>query len=119
PIWSAAEQALWFVDIKRSRVHRHQPGSGRNDSWDAPAAPGFLAPRSTGGFIVGLSTGLHLFDPDRGFQLLDPLHQEPTGNRLNDGAVDPCGRLWFGSMHDAESQPTGRLYRLDPDGARA
>jgi sugar lactone lactonase YvrE len=31
---------------------------------------------------------------------------------LNDGAVDPQGRLWFGSMDDGESQPGGQLYRF-------
>ncbi len=28
--------------------------------------------------------------------------------------MDAEGRLWFGSMDDAEVEPTGRLYRLEP-----
>ncbi len=35
------------------------------------------------------------------------------GNRLNDGAVDARGRLWFGSMDDGEAAASGRLYCLD------
>src|SRR6185503_13761487 len=35
-------------------------------------------------------------------------------NRLNDGAVDALGRLWFGSMDDGETEATGRLYRWTP-----
>ncbi len=35
------------------------------------------------------------------------------GNRLNDGFVDRDGRLWFGSMHDGETDVSGALYRLD------
>jgi sugar lactone lactonase YvrE len=41
------------------------------------------------------------------------------GNRLNDAAVDARGRLWFGSMHFDAEEPTGSLYRLDPDGTLA
>ena len=38
------------------------------------------------------------------------------GNRLNDSCVDPAGRLWFGSMDDGESAPSGRIYRADARG---
>jgi sugar lactone lactonase YvrE len=41
------------------------------------------------------------------------------GNRLNDAAVDADGRLWFGSMDDAERDPTGRLYCLSREGLKA
>ncbi len=40
------------------------------------------------------------------------------GNRLNDGAVDAQGYLWFGSMDDAEEHPSGCLHRLEDDGPR-
>ena len=33
--------------------------------------------------------------------------------RSNDGAVDPRGRFWFGSMDLAESAPTGAFYSID------
>ncbi len=41
------------------------------------------------------------------------LEVEPDqlGNRLNDGFVDPSGALWFGTMDNAETAPTGSLYR--------
>ena len=35
PLWSAREGALWFVDIKQSRVHRFVPHSGDGRSWEA------------------------------------------------------------------------------------
>jgi D-xylonolactonase len=114
PLWLAEQNAVWFVDIKRSRIHRYDAVSGEGRSWEAPAPPGFIAPLRSGGFIAGLKTGLHRFDPESGgFELLDPLPEEPDGNRLNDGAVDGRGRLWFGSMDDGEEEPTGRLYRLE------
>jgi sugar lactone lactonase YvrE len=39
-----------------------------------------------------------------------------AGVRFNDGAVDPAGRVWIGSMHTGETEPLGELYRLDPGG---
>ena len=38
------------------------------------------------------------------------------GIRFNDAGVDPAGRVWAGSMHIAEAEPLGELYRLDPGG---
>jgi sugar lactone lactonase YvrE len=34
-------------------------------------------------------------------------------NRINDGKVDPAGRLWFGTMDNLEKKRTGSLYCLD------
>lgn len=117
PVWSATEQALWFVDIKGQAIHRYHEPSGARDSWPAPAQPGFILPARDGGFVCGLKTGLHRFDPETG--AFSPLHQvEPDkpGNRLNDGFVDSRGYLWFGSMDDEERAPTGALYQLTDRG---
>jgi sugar lactone lactonase YvrE len=116
PIWSPAEKALWFVDIKRSTIYRHDPLTGEGRHWSAPSPPGFLAPLRGGAWIAGLRTGLHRFDPRTGtFDLICEVEPGRPGNRLNDGAVDPSGRLWFGTMDDGEAEPTGSLYRLEPD----
>jgi len=41
PFWSAAEEALWFVDIKGRKIHRFHEPSGATQSWDAPPDPSF------------------------------------------------------------------------------
>lgn len=117
PVWSGG--AVWFVDIKQSQVHRFEPATGSHQSYNAPSPCGFLAPKRDGSFIVGCKTGLYDFDPASGqFSLRS--HVEPgfPDNRLNDGYVDHHGRLWFGSMHDPEEAPSGRLYRLDARGLK-
>lgn len=117
PIWLAADDAVWFVDIKGRKVHCWSADTGQGRSWDAPSNPGFLAPVADGGWLAGLKSGLHRFDPDSGaFSLLRTVEPDAPDNRLNDGCVDRAGRLWFGSMHDPEAEPTGALYRLEPDG---
>jgi sugar lactone lactonase YvrE len=116
PVWRAAENALWFVDIKGTRLHRFEPESGDKVSFDAPGQCGFLLPATGGGFVGGLKTGLHRFHPESGFELLDAVVPRDAGTRLNDGHVDGQGRLWFGTMDDDEERPTGALYRLDAAG---
>lgn len=115
PLWIGAERALLFVDIKGRRIHRLDEGSGDRRSWPAPEPIGFIAPIEDGGFICGLKSGLYRFDPGSGAFEPHLCGFEPAGlgNRLNDGFVDPAGRLWFGSMHDAEVASSGALYRLD------
>jgi len=117
PVWVARDAALWFVDIKGHKVHRYDPETGEKKSWDAPAQVGFVLPAERGGFVAGLQTGLAHFDPEDGSfaPLTDPEPHLP-GNRLNDGTVCPDGRLWFGTMDDAEAADTGMIHRLGEDG---
>ena len=119
PVWREADGSVWFVDIKGLRIHRYDPATGAAWSWAAPAQPGFIAPRADGTWIAGLKTGLHRFDPAHGrFELMAAVEDASLDNRLNDGFVDGRGRLWFGSMHDGETNSTGALYRLDGNGLR-
>ena len=117
PVWVARDAALWFTDIKGRRIHRFDPATGDRRSWDAPEQVGFVHPATGGGFVVGLQSGLHRFDEATGtFDALDPVEPHLPGNRLNDAAVDGEGRLWFGTMHDAQETPSGGFYRFDGRG---
>ncbi len=117
PMWSAAERALWFVDIKGKQIHRFDPQTQQRRSFSAPSEPGFVLPVRGGGFVAGLKTGLHRFDPRSGdFTLIKTVEPPELDNRLNDGFVDAAGRLWFGSMHDGETAQSGVLYRFHRDG---
>ena len=112
-LWDAANGQVWFVDIKGRRIHRcAADGSGRR-SWDAPGQVSFIVPAS-GGMVCSLEDGLYRFVDDTGeFLPLAKVEADVPGNRFNDGYVDARGRLWFGSMHDAEEMPSGALYRFD------
>ena len=117
PLWWNA--ALWFVDIKQNQIHRFDPVAGTGKNWNAPPAPGFLAPLKGGRFVAGTKVGLQIFTPDTGrFENLAVVEPDRPGNRLNDGAVDARGRLWFGSMDDAECDPTGRLFCFSREGLK-
>jgi D-xylonolactonase len=111
PVW--ADGALWFVDIKRPAIYRYDPASSERREWPAPEPVGFLFPAEGGGFLAGLRDGLYRFDPESGaFAPLEGVYEGRPDNRLNDGAVDPKGRLWFGTMDDGERERTGAFYRF-------
>ena len=113
-VWSAAEQAVYWVDIPGRCLHRYAPSTGARRSWDAPARTCFAVPVAGGGLLCGHEDGLRTFSPENGtFGPLHPIEPLLHDNRLNDGAVDGAGRLWFGTMHDPEEEATGSLYRLE------
>jgi sugar lactone lactonase YvrE len=113
-LWHAGAQQVWFVDIKGRRVHCCDPEGGNRRSWDAPGQVSFVLPVAGGGFVCSLEDGLYRFVEHSGaFEPLLKVEADVSTNRFNDGYVDGAGRLWFGSMDDAESLPTGALYRYE------
>ncbi len=114
PTWVERDQALWFVDIKGPRIHRLDPATGHRRSWDAPEQVGFVLPARSGGFVAGLKSGLHRFDEASGsFTLIARVDDHLPNNRLNDGVVDPSGRIWFGTMDNNEKEKSGSFYRFE------
>jgi sugar lactone lactonase YvrE len=113
-LWDAANQQVWFVDIKGKRLHRCAADGSDRRSWDAPGQVSFVVRASDGGLVVSLDDGLYRFEETSGdFVPFAKVEADVPGNRFNDGHVDAQGRLWFGSMDDAESAPSGALYRFD------
>jgi sugar lactone lactonase YvrE len=111
PVWVERDRALWFVDIKRQEIHRYDPADGSKRSWPAPEQVGFVFPAERGGFVAGLQSGLHHFDETSGtFERIVAVEPDTPTNRLNDGVVDPEGRLWFGTMDNGERAKTGAFY---------
>jgi sugar lactone lactonase YvrE len=116
-LWSARENAVYWVDILAPAVHRLALGDETVSSWTIPEKIGWVLERSERpGFIAGLQSGFHelTLDPLVCRRLLDPEPGLPN-NRLNDAKVDHLGRIWAGTMDCAEEHDTGALYRLEAD----
>lgn len=114
PVWDAAHGCLWFTDIKGQRLHRFDPATGAHEVVAAPGPIGWVLPCVGDRLMAGIGGELHLFTPAEGaFELLGEVFGEPAGNRLNDACSDRRGGVFFGSMHDAETDSSGQFYRFD------
>ena len=116
PIWCPRTGRLFWVDSRAPALHRLEPAGGRVTSVRLPALIGSIGLREEAGLIAAFQDGLFLLDPDTGERslLTNPEADRPE-NRFNDGRVDRQGRFWAGTMNDRRRDPTGALYRLDPD----
>lgn len=120
PVWDVADQALYWVDIPRCRIHRLDWATGKTEQWTVPAAIGCFALRRGGGLVAALRTGIAMLDLATGAAetFADPDAGLPE-TRFNDGKCDSHGRFWCGSMHDTSDpalrRPIAALYRIDPD----
>ncbi|WP_249171853.1 SMP-30/gluconolactonase/LRE family protein [Erythrobacter sp. JK5] len=113
-VWDSRRQVAWFVDIKQNRLWHYDPETGSNAFAVAPQPIGWALPSQTGPLLCGLKDGLYLYDPEaQSFAKLASVPGEPATNRLNDACTDPWGRVWFGSMDDAETDASGRFYVFD------
>ena len=114
PVWVERDRALWFTDIKSRKIYRFDPANGEKSAWDVPEQVGFVLPAASGGFVAGLQSGLHHFDPEFGaFELIVEVEADLPDNRINDAVVDPKGRIWFGTMDNAERAKSGAFYCFD------
>ena len=114
PLWSPSEGFLWWVDIKRAKLHRHNPVTGNTRRYDLPLHASALA-LAEGGLIMAGDREIGRYDTaTEHYQSIARLN-EPEGFRTNDGGVAPDGSFWFGTMDDSEQSAEGQYYRLLPD----
>jgi len=117
PVWSAQEQALYWIDVEGKLVQKLEPASGTVERWTMPEVTSCIGLRAAGGLVAGTRTGFAFLDTATG-AVTPIVHPEADmpGNRFNDGKVDRAGRFWAGTKNIANSpEPSGSVYRLDPD----
>ena len=116
PLWSGAEQVLYWVDINAPSLNRYDPATGTNTVMPMPESIGCFALRKSGGFVVALRGGIWLAHSDGTLmRKVAAAPYDPAHHRFNDGRCDPQGRLLAGSMNERRDASTAALYRLDRD----
>jgi len=117
PIWIPGEQAVYWIDLEGSAVHRCEPATGERKDWSLDAAVTALGRRASGQWILATKTGLAFWDQETNTTefIADPT-ADREAIRFNDTAVDRQGRLLAGTanVQDYEA-PDGVIYRLDAD----
>ena len=118
-VWSPVEDLLVWVDITGQAVHRFDHATGQPVSvWRYAESVGNAAPRAGGGLALGLGASVALTDRVGAIETVIELPGEPESNRANDGAVDPRGRLFQGTISNTEpGAPVAALHRVDADGS--
>lgn len=126
PVWSAREQALYWVDIEGRAIRRHDWATRTTRSWQVHERIGCIALRAAGGLIAGMETGVFAISLPEASQtatatLLHPIEHPRQGMRFNDGRLDRQGRLWASTMVRDMSLAAadGALFRVDGSGLSA
>jgi sugar lactone lactonase YvrE len=121
PRWDAERDELLWVDIIGSQLHRARLGAdGLLDvvaSIQFDRFVGAVAPAAGGGYVLAAGGGFLFADGSGEFRELAQPEAGRGEVRMNDGACDPQGRFWAGTMAYDESPGAGVLYRLELDGS--
>lgn len=112
--WHPESSCLWWVDIRGSMLFRYHCGTGKLKSWSTPEWITRVVPTEVPGCLVGtlassfcqIDTRLSSLKIERDTPLDDP------ELRFNDGAMDPTGAYWAGTMPLSEDKPRGYWLRF-------
>jgi len=117
--WDDRRSELLRVDILAGRVYRDRVLDGGALAsvrvYQLPWTVGMIAPiEGDGGWLLGAGRGFVYLAPDGAYRQIAEV--SPAATRMNDGASDPQGRFWGGTLADDHHAGGGAVYRLDQDG---
>lgn len=120
PLWSVAEQVLYWIDIDGRAVHRYDPSTGTDEQRDTPGRPGSLAlTADPGKLLMSTEHEVVWFDWSTGATVpFVSLEASGIGIRMNDGRTDPAGRFIVGTMFEdtGARRFVGSLHCVEADG---
>jgi sugar lactone lactonase YvrE len=117
--WDDRRDEVLGVDILAGRMYRGRVEADGSLSlvrpyW-VPGTVGAVMPiAGDDGWILAAGRGFVHLSPDCSVRPI--MEVAPVGTRMNDGACDPQGRLWAGTLADDFRPGAGALYRLNRDG---
>ena len=117
--WDASRGELLGVDIAAGRVYRDRVADDGSlipvRTYQIPGTVGAIAPvYGDEGWLLAAGRGFVHLSLDGSLRPLAEV--TPRGTRMNDGACDPQGRFWAGTLADDFGAGGGALYRLDRNG---
>jgi len=116
-LWVKEHNSIYFVDIKKKRIHVLNIKNKKKRIIQLNRQIGFLTHIKKNLFILGLERELRIINLKTKRHIKSVyIEKNLTKNRINDGKTDPKGRLWFGTMDNPERFiKKGSLYCLDKD----
>src|SRR4051812_15313734 len=118
PVWDDALGVLRWVDIRAPALKRCDASGSETRLLRLAETIGSFGLRgASGGLVAAMRSGFYFLDPETGERsAVARPEAHLRGNRFNDGRCARAGRFWAGTMNENESDPSGSLWRLDPDG---
>lgn len=114
PLWDKDHGHLYWVDIEGCRLHRHEPETDKNTSWEFDGMIGAVIPESRGTLLLAHEKGLLRFNSVTGSRKpLTLLVNTDPRMRFNDGKCDPYGNIVIGTMEKQLAPHAGQLYRVN------
>ncbi|GHH38702.1 SMP-30/gluconolactonase/LRE family protein [Lentzea cavernae] len=117
PVWDDVRGELLWVDVYAGLVRRARWSAGRlvpvrTYALGQPVGAVVPCTDPDDGWVVASELGFALLGVEGEVRVLaEP--ERGRGTRMNDGAADPRGRFWAGSMAHDRTPGAGSLYRLD------
>jgi sugar lactone lactonase YvrE len=117
PLWDGRIERLIWVDIPLGLVHQLDVATGEDVVVREVGRPvGCVGLRGVGGYVVATERGVAVADGD--WEAVDEIVElpgQPALTRTNDGAADPWGCFWVGTLAHDERPNAGALYRVAAD----
>ncbi len=128
PLWHPESECVFWTDINGFKIWRYSPATGETAAWSFSEPVCSLSlTTDPERLLVALGSAVIIWRPEtderRPFARPEP---NIPANRMNDGATDPSGYFWVGSMANNVGQNgedvhaggfTGSLFRVAPDGS--
>jgi sugar lactone lactonase YvrE len=116
-LWDSVDRRLYWLDILGSTVFWRDE-AGTVHSITLPHMPGMIAPYQPGRVLLATDFGFEVLDTATGESTtVAAVESDLTARRMNDGGIDPTGRVLAGTMSRTEDAGQGVLYRLDAERA--
>ena len=113
-LWVPSLNSIYFVDIKKKKILVLNKKNNKKKIIKVDKEIGFISHIKENIFIFGLKSELRIVDLiNRKILYSINIELNHPNNRINDGKIDPKGRLWFGTMDNLEKKQSGSLYCLD------
>ena len=113
-LWVAELNSLFFVDIKEKKIFILNTKTNKKRIIKVDKEIGFISQITNKIYVLGLKSELRIISlKNLRTKKSISIETNKPNNRINDGKIDPAGRLWFGTMDNLEKRQTGSLYCLD------
>lgn len=112
------QEAVYWVDIPPGDLYRYDPATDDHELLHTdPPIGGFTFQADGSVLYFGGEGRVRIWDDGETESVREDIEGE-EGMRFNDVIADPEGRVFAGTMTDADHS-VGRLYRIDTDGSVA